>query len=106
MVPLPNPWSRFRPHRWLVERSSTASDWREISRVLVLNLLWHDKQTVLAHRPGQLCPLTDPSPLIEGHPPGAPGGSGIVFAWGKAMANPIHIFSIYDRETRSFCMSR
>jgi hypothetical protein len=40
-------WSMFRPNRWLVERSSlrgllrkitTASDWREISRVLVLNL--------------------------------------------------------------------
>jgi len=25
---------------------------REISRVLVLNLLWHDNQAVLAHRPG------------------------------------------------------
>ena len=31
-------WLMFGPNRWLVGRSSTASDWREISRALVLIL--------------------------------------------------------------------
>jgi hypothetical protein len=41
---------------------------REISRVLVLNLLWHDiKQAVLAHRLGNYA-LDKAFALVEGNP--------------------------------------
>ena len=58
-------WSRSRPNRWLVERSSTASDWRKISRVLVLNL--SGKQTVLTYRREKFA-LDSAFALIEAHP--------------------------------------
>jgi len=53
------------PYRWLVERSSTASDLREISRVLLLNLSGECDGVKTA--PGEV--LLDRSfPLIEGYP--------------------------------------
>ncbi len=55
-------WSQFGPHRWLVERfAPRVVIQREITRVLVLNLLWQTRGVKNTGR--TRLSLTPPSPL-------------------------------------------
>jgi hypothetical protein len=57
-------WPTFRPYRWLVERFHRGMIHREISRVLVLHLLWQRRGARSTTK--EKCALTTPSLLSRG----------------------------------------